>query len=293
MFSFRFRSGLLSWISPKTAKLIYTVGCRPLILKKVVSFCIKKVIPEELFLHGVHLSLNQNDPIVSGNLFLGCYETKDIELFVSILKADMNFVDIGANIGLYSSIASKIVRSDKKVIAIEPEKYNCSLIRKTKERNCLHNLIIEEKAAGNTRGRSELFINPMNPADHRLHDQSDARIGTPIVIDLADNIISENGLVVVDLIKMDVQGFEAKVWAGLGATLRANPNIKILMEFWPWGLNSAGTCPSVFLKTIRSQGFTIYEVTDASIKPVLRNFDDYLLSFRKERQHLNLFLVRD
>jgi FkbM family methyltransferase len=288
-----FKPGILSWISPKTAKFIYTVACRPLILKRIVGFCIKKLVPPELFIRGVHLSLNQNDPIVSGNLFLGCYETNDIEFFVSILKADMNFVDIGANIGLYSSIASKIVRSDKKVIAIEPERYNCSLIRKTKERNCLHNLIIEEKAAGNIRGRSELFINPMNPADHRLHDQSEARIATPVVIDLADNIINENGLVSVDLIKMDVQGFEAKVWAGLGATLQANPNIKILMELWPWGLNSAGTCPRDFLKTIRSQGFTIYEITDTSNKPVLRNFDDYLLSFRKEREHLNLFLFRD
>ena len=133
----------------------------------------------------------------------------------------------------------------------------------------------------------------MNPADHRLHDQSGARIATPVVIDLADNIIIENGLVSVDLIKMDVQGFEAKVWAGLGATLQANPNIKILLEFWPWGLNSAGTCPSEFLKTIRSQGFAIYEITDTSNKPVLRNFDYYLLSFRKEREHLNLFLFRD
>jgi len=293
MFSLRFRSGLLSWISPKTAKYIYTVVCRPLIFKKIVGFCIKKIIPPVLFIRGVHLSLNQNDPIVSGNLFLGCYETRDIEFFGSILKADMNFVDIGANIGLYSSIASKSVRPDKKVIAIEPEHYNCSLIRKTKERNCLYNLIIEEKAAGDKAGLSELFINQMNPADHRLHDQSEARKATPVVIDLADNIIKKNGLVVVDLIKIDVQGFEAKVWAGLGATLQANPNIKILMEFWPWGLNSAGTCPIAFLKEIRSHGFTIYEITDASIKPVLRNSDDFLLSFGKEREHLNLFLFRD
>ena len=44
----------------------------------------------------------------------------------------------------------------------------------------------------------------------------------------------------VDLIKLDLQGYELHALRGAKRVLSENPAIKLLLEFWPHGLESAG-----------------------------------------------------
>ena len=44
----------------------------------------------------------------------------------------------------------------------------------------------------------------------------------------------------VDLIKMDIQGYELHALRGANRVLADNPDIKLLLEFWPYGLKQAG-----------------------------------------------------
>lgn len=286
------KPGLLKWIPPKLATFIYTVICKPLIFKKIIGFFIKKLIPDEITINQAILCLNTQDPIVSGSLFLGCYETSNIRFFLSELRKNTVFIDVGANIGLYSALACKEVAKNNVVIAVEPDQRNCEILKKTKIRNNFTNLIIEQVAAGDHAGLGHLYLNPLNPADHRLHDQTHSRTIKPVKVELVDNLVKKHDLVQVNLIKIDTQGYEAKVWSGLRETLQKNYEIQILMEFWPWGLKEAGSSPQQLLKSIRCSGFKIYEVTDGCKSPIQKNSDEYLLSFTKERQHLNLFLKR-
>jgi len=45
----------------------------------------------------------------------------------------------------------------------------------------------------------------------------------------------------LDLIKMDVQGWEGEALQGVAGLLDANPGLIIYFEFWPHGLRLAGT----------------------------------------------------
>ena len=292
MGAFVIQPGLFKWIPPRVATFIYTVICKPLLFKKVVGYLIKQTIPEEIKIHSTFLSLNTQDPIVSGSLFFGCYETEIIKFFLLRLEKNTTFIDIGANIGLYSALACHIVAKTNLVIAIEPDQKNCELIKKTKLRNEYTNLIVEEVAAGEFSGSGKLFLNALNPADHRLYDKTCSRKTRPIQVETIDNIVKKHTLPVVNLVKIDTQGYEDKVWNGMQKTLRENHKIQIMMEFWPWGLKQSGSCPQKLLDSIRSNKFVIYEFNDNYKSPIVRNSDDYLLSFKKERQHLNLFLAR-
>ena len=60
----------------------------------------------------------------------------------------------------------------------------------------------------------------------------------------------------VDFIKIDVQGYEHSVLRGAQRVLKENRGIRVLMEFWPYGLSKAGVAPSDVLNSSRFAGWT-------------------------------------
>jgi Methyltransferase FkbM domain len=61
----------------------------------------------------------------------------------------------------------------------------------------------------------------------------------------------------LDLLKVDVQGFEIEVLLGAQETLRNNPGLTVVFEFWPYGLRQAGRHPQELLDLLQSAGFSI------------------------------------
>lgn len=115
------RRGFFWWVPPSLAVFIYTVILKPRPLRNLAQKIVCKLIPETLSIKGVTLALNQQDAIVSGNLALGCYETGNLDLFESLLQPGNHVFDVGANIGLYSAVASRVVGPQGLVVAIEPD----------------------------------------------------------------------------------------------------------------------------------------------------------------------------
>ena len=65
----------------------------------------------------------------------------------------------------------------------------------------------------------------------------------------------------VDLVKMDVQGFEGHVLRGMETTLRQPGRLVMLMEFWPFGLKSAGTSAEEVLERLERASLQLFELT--------------------------------
>ena len=95
-----------------------------------------------------------------------------------------------------------------------------------------------------------LFTSRDNRGDNRLydHNRSDNRIQVRVV--RLDELLPQMGVAELNFIKIDVQGFEGEVLAGLEETIRRSPKLQILMEFWPEGLRSAGTDPAELLRRL-------------------------------------------
>lgn len=282
----------LAWMPPKLAALIYTVVLKPPPLRAAAQWVIKKFIPPQIRIHDVDLVLNQDDAIVSGCLALGCYETFELELFHSMLKPGMTVLDVGSNIGLYGSVAAKKVGSAGRVVAVEPEARNCEILRKTVERNGLSNLKVVQAAVSDRTGPGELYLCATNKADHRIYGSKTDRVAVKIDFVRLDDLVKSEKIAGVDLIKMDIQGAEAIAFAGLEPVLAANPRVKALIEFWPWGIKQTGRDPLELLKSIRKLGFEIQQI-DGDRKAVTRVDNDAALAAEDlERQHTNLLLTR-
>ncbi|HEX5709787.1 MAG TPA: FkbM family methyltransferase [Sulfuricurvum sp.] len=149
---------------------------------------------------------------VDGALFFypHIYEKEEFDFLKNILNPNDIFLDIGANIGIYSLIASPLLCGSGKVISIEADPYNYQKLLKNIQLNHLNNIIplnigVSDKTetlnlgineTGNRGGNSFCFA-----SDKTVH------VNCKSLID----IISDFKLDSIKMIKIDIEGFEYKV----------------------------------------------------------------------------------
>jgi FkbM family methyltransferase len=230
---------------------LYIFLCRNKYIRSLLNNVIKRAIPEYLQLVEGTIFLDKNDAVVSGALTFGVYEQFEASLFKKTLKLGMKVVDIGANIGYYTLIASKLVGDSGKVFAFEPDDTNFSLLEKSISYNKRTNTTLFHSALGNFVGTAELFLSESNKGDHRVYQVTDEnRSKIAIKMTTLDSAIGSES---IDVIKMDVQGAEGLVCAGMSKVIDQSPDLILFTEFWPEGLKKTGTDPGVLLSELLSK----------------------------------------
>ncbi len=197
-------------------------------------------------------------PLYSG----GTYEHDETCFLTKNLRPGMVFVDIGANLGYFTTLAARLVGNSGRVIAVEPDPDNFRLLELNVKRNGLTNVTALNRALGAAPGEATLFRSRWNFGDHRLADDKTSKRETVTVqVDTVDRIVDRENLPRVDLIKLDVQGFEQQVQKGMLKTLEANPAPVIITEFWPHGLSLAGGSAEDYYHCYTARGFQSRKLT--------------------------------
>lgn len=130
------------------------------------------------------------------------------------------FVDAGANIGVYSILASKLVGNDGRVIAIEMIPKTAAILRKHVELNGCNNIFVVENALSSTNGMVVTATVPVGKygqasiSPSRTYAESEEiTITTTTIDDICQEYTS------VELMKMDLEGAEAQALEGARDTL--------------------------------------------------------------------------
>ncbi|WGD31704.1 FkbM family methyltransferase [Ancylobacter sp. WKF20] len=135
------------------------------------------------------------------------------------------FVDVGANIGLFTL---KMAPSAARIVAVEPGEAAGTQLAANVALNGFANVAIVRKALSDAPGRAALFHNPLGDdpqAFSLLSDGSDAG-SESVELTTLDLLVAEQGLPRVDCIKIDVEGAEGQVLAGARQTLeRDRPTV--------------------------------------------------------------------
>jgi hypothetical protein len=78
-----------------------------------------------------------------------------------------------------------------------------------------------------------------------------------------DEVIKKSGVKGPYLIKIDVQGYEFKVFKGGKETL--SKECLIISKFWPFGLKSAGDDPFQYIEFMKEFGYQTYDLHGVSL----------------------------
>ncbi len=211
---------------------------------------------KEVTVHGFPFLL---DPLDSLELSIfRSYEPFETSLLSAEIRLGMTIVDVGANIGYYTLLFSKLTGDAGRVYAFEPEPQNFALLRQNLTRNNRTNVVALNRAASDQVGPSFLYLSTENHGDHQAYPSEDGRRKVPITMTRLDDCVEGP----VDLIKMDVQGFEAHALSGMEKVIAASPRLTIFTEFWPEGLRRAGSAAADFLRRLRSFDLEIFFINE-------------------------------
>jgi FkbM family methyltransferase len=240
------------------AEFVYTVLLKPRPLRRAANAAIRALLPERIRVGEATVWLNPDDPVISGALTFGVFERGEIAFFRSHFGAGMTFVDVGANVGLYSALALSTPGFHGRVLALEPHAESRRYLQKTINSNGA--ALICELAAADRPGTLTLYKNPENKGDNRLYPDPLLRGEETVSVDTLDNICRHYGIASAQFIKIDVQGAEAQVLRGATGLLAGSRDCILMTEFWPYGLARCGSDGLAYLEMLRDLGFVLYEL---------------------------------
>ena len=269
------------------AEFVYCYLLRPWPLRQLTNWTIRKLLPKQVEIHGATVVLNPTDPVVSGALHFGVYEKAETRFFQSACRDGMTFLDVGANLGYYTALAARVVGPNGRVLAVEPDPDSFGYLEQTIAANAVGNVEAFPVAASDAPATLPLYISTDNRGDNRLYASGEDRPQVEVAARPLDALLRENKIDTVDLIKIDVQGYEPKVIAGLRETITSSPNLTLLTEFWPQGIDEASEDANEFLQTLRELGLTLHELQpDGSLAELTDDTD--LIARHQGRRYTNL-----
>ena len=186
------------------------------------------------------------------------------ELLRKILFKGAVVVDVGANIGIYSRFLSRYVGPKGVVHSFEPSPDNFRRLSAA-TRN-LSNVRLTQAVIGERSGECKLYVSDKLNVDHRAYETDDSRRVIPIEMIALDDYFKTGQR--VDLIKMDIQGYELHALRGAQRVLQENSDINLLLEFWPAGLEQAGVSWETLVEMLQRSGMTLTLVRTDGLTPL-------------------------
>lgn len=162
----------------------------------------------------------------------GKYEEDELRVLRRFLRPGRVFLDVGANYGYYSISAAPFVRPGGRIIGFEPNPHIHELFASSIYVNGFRDVIEARRLGAYDRNATLLFeIDEAEPGGARIVTGADAPRGRGRIeveaVRLDDHLPAD---MIVDVVKIDVEGREEQVLDGMRAIIARSPGIVILME---------------------------------------------------------------
>lgn len=198
------------------------------------------------------------DEYVQRRIFYGCHEIAEARFVRRLLRPGDHVLDIGANVGFFTLLAARIVGPGGRVIALEPVPHNADALEANLRLNGFGNVEVTRAAAGDHRGEIRLGLDHPDERERGVsghYTEGGARETISVPVTTVDERLA--GGPRLRLAKIDVEGAEPRVLAGMAATLAENPPDAILIEINGRALGRQGFDPNQVVAPLRRAGYEL------------------------------------
>lgn len=176
-----------------------------------------------------------------------------------------HILDIGANVGYTALVFARAADSDARVFAFEPDALNHRLmVRALARAGAIGRRVVPvQTAVGDHVGSVDLLTSERSGADHRVVTETLRKGDLPgfvtrVPMITVDAFAREHGITrEVAFVKVDVQGYEPAVWAGMQETLAASPRAALSLEYDPGVVRELGLAPLTMFEELARKGYRL------------------------------------
>lgn len=173
---------------------------------------------------GIKIAIDRSEPGIGRVIERGEYEAHMLSFFQRVLRPGMTLIDVGANIGLFSLLAAKIVGAQGRVYSIEPRGENARLLIHSATLNHFDNITLLPTAVGESSGYS-LYRTHLG-GNGSLLTKPDEGFTVPSILHPTCQVVPLARLDTlvagpVDVLKLDIEGAEAMALRGATELIRA------------------------------------------------------------------------
>jgi FkbM family methyltransferase len=199
---------------------------------------------------------------VDRTIYMGCYEPLNTLRFKRILSAGMTVVDVGANIGYFSLLAANCVGPSGKVIAIEPHPANFKILSDTVAANRLSQIHPFQMGLSDVNAVAEISMADQVAFPNRTASMVPGKNihSVTVPVKRLDDCVADWGIKQIDLLKIDVDGFELKIVSGAAVSLEKGLIKNIIIEFDEFWLKEMNSSTTMLREAIEGAG--LVDVTD-------------------------------
>ncbi len=209
---------------------------------------------------GSQMILNLNDEGISRELALyGVHENNSTREVKNLVKPGMKILEVGANIGYYAILETKLAGKDGFLYAFEPSPFNVDLLRRNLALNDIKNCEVHGKAAGAENMNTKFFVANKSNLSSFIQREGmdmvhDGKIIDVDVVRLDDFFANKE----IDFIRMDVEGYEREILRGSEKLLtRKNPPKNFFIEVHSELLHKKDSSAREIIEYLKQYGYEV------------------------------------
>jgi len=202
----------------------------------------------------------------------GAYEDGTLAVMASVLRAGGRFVDVGANVGLMSLVAARCVGPQGQVDSFEPLPEIRALLTQSLRVNGFGQVRLHGCALGSAKATLEISRHPeVNRGSASLAWSAPvAAEKSAVAVERLDDVLGEAARGSIDMIKVDVEGWEFEALKGAQGLLSAERQPVVCIEFSTEHALWGGTHAEMF-RTMVDMGYRGFKLarSKASSSPLV------------------------
>jgi len=213
------------------------------------------------------------DTIGRSLLVSGAWEPHVTAAFREVLRPGDAVADVGANLGYHALLAAHLAGEGGVVLAFEPEAQNRALLEEHVRRNAARTVRVLPLALGARGERRVLHRGPAwNPGAGSLRPVEGSAGEEAVEVVRGDAAIPRDLWRRLRLVKVDVEGAEAEVLAGLSGLFDAGHRPHLVLEVTDEFLRALGSGEEALLARLAALGYRCRRLSEPPARG-LRQYD--------------------